>query len=727
MNPDFLPSTPAEIRARAEAIMRAKTAPPSDDLSPEAHRVILHELRVHQIELEMQNEELRRTQLEVETLRVRYFDLYELAPAGYCTVSAKGLLVQSNLTAATLLGLKRDKINHPPISRFIHTESQDAFYLLRKTALDTGVPQQGELRMVKSDGTPFWGQLEFATKPAADGSRDLLIVFSDISVRKQQEAYKAMGAEVLRILNELGDRAQTIPRVVATLKAATGFDAVGMRLQDADGDFPYFTQQGFSERFLVTENSLVAKAPDGQPCRNPDGSVSLECTCGLVLSGKTDPANKLFTRGGSCWTNDTAPLLHLPAAEDPRLHPRNTCIRHGYASVALVPIRDGGRIIGLLQCNDRRQGLFTLEMVVSLEEIAANIGITLMRKQAEAALAESEQRFRTLFDRANDGIFLMAGDGRLMTVNQSFAAMHGYSMAEMAQMSLKDLATPANLHKAPELIARLLAGESMNIEVEHYHKDGHVVPIEVSASRVIINGQPLIQCFHRDITERRQRESIQTFLAQTSSGTATEPFFNALARFLAASLHMDFVCIDRLEGDGLNASTLAVWHDGKFEDNLTYALKDTPCGDVVGQAVCCFPASVCQFFPRDTVLRDLRAESYIGATLWSHTGRPIGLIAVIGRSPMVNRALAESTLKLVALRAAGELERLEAEDKVQGQLEELRRWQSVMLDREDRVMELKREVNDLCRKFGQEAPYASQSAPLPDAAALKPAPGETKP
>ena len=83
---------------------------------------------------------------------------------------------------------------------------------------------------------------------------------------------------------------------------------------------------------------------------------------------------------------------------------------------------------------------------------------------------------------------------------------------------------------------------------------------------------------------------------------------------------MDFVCIDRLDPDGLTAHTLAVWTDGRFEDNVSYALKDTPCGDVVGQAVCCFPAGVQRSFPDDEVLQDLRAESYVGVTLFSHTG-----------------------------------------------------------------------------------------------------------
>ncbi len=165
----------------------------------------------------------------------------------------------------------------------------------------------------------------------------------------------------------------------------------------------------------------------------------------------------------------------------------------------------------------------------------------------------------------------------------------------------------------------------------------------------------------QDTTDRKMAEDVLLFLAKSGGQMTGQGFFESLATYLADTLRMDFVCIDRLEGDGLTARTLAVWNDGKFEDNLVYALKDTPCGEVVGKVVCCFPASVCQFFPRDEVLKNLNAESYVGATLWSHIGKPIGLIALIGQGPLQNRPLAESILKIVAVRAGAELERLDTE------------------------------------------------------------------
>jgi len=83
---------------------------------------------------------------------------------------------------------------------------------------------------------------------------------------------------------------------------------------------------------------------------------------------------------------------------------------------------------------------------------------------------------------------------------------------------------------------------------------------------------------------------------------------------------------------------------------------------VVGKTICCFPNNVCQLFPHDEALQELKAQSYIGTTLWSFDGKPIGLIAIIGQKPINNTAFAESVLKMVAIRAAGELERNNVEE-----------------------------------------------------------------
>jgi signal transduction histidine kinase/CheY-like chemotaxis protein len=183
-----------------------------------------------------------------------------------------------------------------------------------------------------------------------------------------------------------------------------------------------------------------------------------------------------------------------------------------------------------------------------------------------------------------------------------------------------------------------------------------------------------------DISERRKIDEVQSYLLQISSLPSNDDFFESLASYLAKTLNMDYVCIDRLQGDCLSARTLAVYHDGRFEDNVEYTLKDTPCGDVVGKEVCVFPRGVCSLFPQDPALQDLKAESYVGTTLWSFDMKPIGLIAVIGRKELLNSHFAESVLKLVSIRAAAELERRQAEEErsiIQQQFQQAQKLESL--------------------------------------------------
>ncbi len=192
------------LREQAEAVFLEKSARSpvrSDSLSPEDTERILHELRVHQIELEMQNEDLRQTQALLDLSRARYFDLYDLAPVGYCTLSEAGLILQSNLMAATLLGVARGALERQAISRFILQADQDVYYLHRKRVLETGAPQVCELRMRKGDGTSFWVHLASTVAHKPDGTALLRVALSDVSERKLAEAERATFAQVLQDQN----------------------------------------------------------------------------------------------------------------------------------------------------------------------------------------------------------------------------------------------------------------------------------------------------------------------------------------------------------------------------------------------------------------------------------------------------------------------------------------------------------------------------------------------
>src|SRR5659263_182465 len=122
------PLDPADLRRRAEELLRKKPAALAATPPEEAGR-LLHELQVHQIELEMQNYELRRTQEEIERLRVKYLDLYDWAPVGYFTVSEKGLILEANIRAGELLGVEKNRLVRQLLTRYIVPEDQEIYYL----------------------------------------------------------------------------------------------------------------------------------------------------------------------------------------------------------------------------------------------------------------------------------------------------------------------------------------------------------------------------------------------------------------------------------------------------------------------------------------------------------------------------------------------------------------------------------------------------------------------
>ena len=149
------------LRKQAEKIFQERSALISNiqrDLPPNENQRILHELQVHQIELEMQNEELRRAQAELGIVKERYFDLYNLAPVGYVTLNEQGLILEANLTASALLDVTRDTLIKKPLSHFIVKEDQDIYYRHRKKLTLIGEQHTCSLRILKNDGV-FSGRL----------------------------------------------------------------------------------------------------------------------------------------------------------------------------------------------------------------------------------------------------------------------------------------------------------------------------------------------------------------------------------------------------------------------------------------------------------------------------------------------------------------------------------------------------------------------------------------
>ena len=192
----------ARLRRRAEERLRRqrrgrKPGAGRQGAGADMERVV-HDLHVHQIELEMQNEELRRAQHELEVSREKYFDLYDLAPVGYLTLNEPGLILEANLTAARLLGVARKDLVRQPLTRFILREDLGIFYQHRQPLFETGAPQSCELRLTRPGGAPFWVRGEaILAQDHKTGAPVCRVTLSDITTRKQADETLTRQLEIL--------------------------------------------------------------------------------------------------------------------------------------------------------------------------------------------------------------------------------------------------------------------------------------------------------------------------------------------------------------------------------------------------------------------------------------------------------------------------------------------------------------------------------------------------
>jgi PAS domain S-box-containing protein len=178
-----------DLRQRAEEKARTMTPLCPEHLTPGEVQGLVSELRIHQIELELQNDELRRAQEAVATQLARYRDLYDLLPLALMTVSEAGLILEANLRAATLLGVARDTLLRQPLSRFILPEDQDIYYQQRRQLVVTGESQVCELRLVPEEGRRLLARLEAVVAPGQEiGAPVYRVMVSDITASKQLEA-----------------------------------------------------------------------------------------------------------------------------------------------------------------------------------------------------------------------------------------------------------------------------------------------------------------------------------------------------------------------------------------------------------------------------------------------------------------------------------------------------------------------------------------------------------
>ncbi len=456
------------LRRKAEELLKNGTRTTAPPVSEIEMLKLIYDLEVHQVELEMQNEELRHAWAMAEVATNKYTDLYEFAPSGYFTMTEEGLIIALNLTGAALIGKPSQQIKNHHFTLLLCDQSKPVFRLFLEKVFQSKSKETCEVKLLGNDDIP------------------LVVLLTGIMAENQEQC-----------------------------------------------------------------------------------------------------------------------------------------------SIAMVDITE--------------------------------------RKRTEELLRESETRFRYLSDSAPVLIWMSGTDALCNYFNQPWLDFTGRTLEQELGNGWAEGVHADDLQNCLDIyLSAFKAQREFSMEYRLRRADGEY-------RWVLDNGVPRFTPERLfigyigsliDITERKLVENTQRFLLGCGLPGTGEDFFDSLARYLSQTLNMEYVCIDRLEGDGLTAQTVSIYNEGRFETNVLYALKDTPCGEVVDRNVCYYRRGVQQLFPNDAALQDLNAESYVGTTLIDSKGKAIGLIAIIGQQPLHEEGRGKELLKLVAPRAAGELERREAESEI---------------------------------------------------------------
>ncbi len=273
----------------------------------------------------------------------------------------------------------------------------------------------------------------------------------ELSERQREVEMRQLILDLLQLTHPGQPTREFLSSLTSFLKDRFGCDAVGIRYRTND-DYPYFATQGFSQDFVEAEMS-TRSVEWGRLCESCQEVPNYEGTCAAVIAGTIDPSLPFVTPHGSFFTNCASDLV---AASEwtQAIATRGRCVREGYESIALVPLRLGEETIGLMQVNDRRKGQFPPHRLAQLERIAENVAGMLGRLLAQEALKESEDRFRSLVEKSSVGI-LIVRDGRIVFRNprqeQLFGKIpEGLPLREMGTVHPEDAETFERLGDAAD-------------------------------------------------------------------------------------------------------------------------------------------------------------------------------------------------------------------------------------------------------------------------------------
>ncbi len=329
------------------------------------------------------------------------------------------------------------------------------------------------------------------------------VLFDDITERKKAEAESRIMLEFLKVANVTTNNFELVKWTLDFFQKQCGCEAVGVRLKEGD-DYPYYETRGFPPEHVQLENKLCARDDAGCVIRDSKGQPVIECMCGNVMCGRFDPSKKFFTERGSFWTNSTTQLLASTTDADRQARTRNRCNGEGYESVALLPLQVGDTRYGLLQLNDKRKEMFTLEMIQMWERIADRLALALSRNIADEALKKQA----LLIDLSPDAIIVKKVDETITFWSGGAEKLYGYSKQKALGQKINTLLKAKHSQSSDEIISQLKRDKNWIGEITRRTKNGDEVTVQSNWSATLNAQGEIVEILESnvDITDRKRAE-----------------------------------------------------------------------------------------------------------------------------------------------------------------------------------------------------------------------------
>ena len=429
----------SELRSQAEAVLPRKgfEVPDVSALSTEEIQDLVHELHVYQIELEMQNVDLRQSQIKMEELKDRYLDLYDFAPVGYMNLNDKGLILEANLAAVRLLGVERTSLINMFFSHFVYQEFMNAYFSYLKQVFESQSKQTCEIKLTRKDGTIFHAQLESVS--VQDESRHHIhcqTILLDITDRKLVEE------ELKKARDELEARVKE--RTTKLLKANEKLQVEITERKRAEEEL----RESEEKYRAVFENAAVGINLLDRQGRIVEVNQALSSMLGysveelleLTFSEITYPDDSEISRRN-------LEVLMAGDIDSYRLEKRYIGKDGGvlWVDLSTSSIRDtNGEHVG------------TVGVIADITE----------RKLSEEALRESEHTNRLLIEQAPIGIGIMQ-DGVLTQINPRFLDVFGYDGThEVLGLPVEDFYSPEDRSLITQRCKDRLSGKPLPVHYE---------------------------------------------------------------------------------------------------------------------------------------------------------------------------------------------------------------------------------------------------------------------